>query len=281
LRLNGAVIVQTLQKSHIERFVASGGKSLEGLAVALQEADGIVLELLQTPLMLGVAMIAYRDFSFAEVQSETSIVKRREQLFHRFVEALLNRSAGPSRFGADRARHWLSALAFFLVKSKQPAFRTDIDLGDLTSVTWRAAVPVVFAIDMLVWMASGFEFQPVVLLLFGPLVALALLSLIIALLLPLIMLLTASARIRHRKPSWRPALMSIAYWMIQALVGTGFGRNPTSITLWLFGFTPFVSSTFFEYSVAHLLLRRSGDGYIFTHRFLMEYFASFVESDFA
>jgi len=50
-------------------------------------------------------------------------------------------------------------------------------------------------------------------------------------------------------------------------------------TLSMFGLLPRHYGPFLEHSVELLFLRRVDKGYIFTHRLLMEYFASLPQSD--
>lgn len=49
--------------------------------------------------------------------------------------------------------------------------------------------------------------------------------------------------------------------------------------LWQIGYLPFHLAPFLDYCVDRIFLRRVGGGYIFIHRYLMEYFASLTEED--
>ena len=97
LRLNAAVIVQLLQKPQVEQYIARVGEPLHGLAAALEEDDGLLWEILQTPLMLGVAMLAYRDASITGEQP-ASVDEQRTRLFARFVEAMYERRPATAGF---------------------------------------------------------------------------------------------------------------------------------------------------------------------------------------
>jgi hypothetical protein len=60
LHLPGAIAVQPLTRTQIEEYLQAAGSSLEGVRRAL-EADTGLWELLETPLMLSVAALAYKD----------------------------------------------------------------------------------------------------------------------------------------------------------------------------------------------------------------------------
>ncbi|MCB1985136.1 MAG: TIR domain-containing protein [Burkholderiales bacterium] len=94
LKLHAAIVIQPLKRSQIERYMAQDDQSIIGLKYALQ-SDGILWQLIDTPLMLGVAALAYQDFS--QIDQEKPIKefppqKHREQLLEKYVEAMPKRS---------------------------------------------------------------------------------------------------------------------------------------------------------------------------------------------
>ncbi|MFL6114649.1 MAG: NACHT domain-containing protein [Catenulispora sp.] len=100
LRLRTAVEVQPLTKSQIGDYLAYVGEPLRGLRSAV-EADESLWEPLETPLMLWVAMLAYRDVPIASVPGNT-VEQRQRQLFAHFVEAMFRRRPSQRRHTAEQ-----------------------------------------------------------------------------------------------------------------------------------------------------------------------------------
>jgi DNA polymerase III delta prime subunit len=109
LRLRTAVEVQPLAKSQVEDYLARVGEPLRGLRTALEE-DASLWELLETPLMLWVAMLAYRDVPLASLQGNT-VEQRQRHLFAQFVEAMFRRRTSQRRYSPEQTKRWLSWLA--------------------------------------------------------------------------------------------------------------------------------------------------------------------------
>src|SRR5262249_5816707 len=109
LRLRNAIEVQPLTRSQVEDYLERVGEPVQGLR-ANAEGDQSFWELLETPLMLWVAMLSYRDVPRTFIQNAT-LEQRRDQLFGNFVEAMFRRRGGKRRYAADQTKLWLSSLA--------------------------------------------------------------------------------------------------------------------------------------------------------------------------
>jgi hypothetical protein len=164
LRLPFAVEVQSLTRTQVEEYLHRAGQPMEGLRATLAE-DPLMWELLETPLMLWVAMLTYRDGSSPSTPSG-NLQQRRSQLFRRFVEAMFRRRASKIKFGPDQTTRWLSSLAYNLTANNQTIFYLEsIDYKWLpTRRQQRLALVGVVASSMLI---SGLIVAPI----FGPLVA--------------------------------------------------------------------------------------------------------------
>jgi DNA polymerase III delta prime subunit len=119
LRLRSAVEVQPLTKAQVEDYLARVGDQLRGLRAAVQD-DPVFWGLLETPLMLWVAMLAYKDQPRVSVYEER--LERRHNLFAQFVEAMFTRKAGRWRCSAQQTTLWLSFLARTLTAKSQTVF---------------------------------------------------------------------------------------------------------------------------------------------------------------
>lgn len=118
LRLRSAVEVQPLTKPQVQDYLDRVGEPLHGLRTAVQD-DPVFWELLETPLMLWVAMLAYRNVPRVFAIGE-SLELRRHHLFAHFVEAMFLRRSGVQRYTPDQTMRWLSYLARTLTRKNQP-----------------------------------------------------------------------------------------------------------------------------------------------------------------
>src|SRR5579871_267742 len=120
LRLRSAVVVQALSQQQVANYLGRVGGSVRPLQAALQSEPSL-WELVQTPLMLWVAMLAYR-YSPAEVSQRWSSEQQRSQLFAKFVDAMFKRRAVESRYTPAQFVKWLSWLANRLKTADQSVF---------------------------------------------------------------------------------------------------------------------------------------------------------------
>ncbi|PYV76159.1 MAG: hypothetical protein DMG96_14990 [Acidobacteria bacterium] len=119
LRLPFAVEIQPLSRSQIQDYLQEVGKPLRGVQEALQK-DPSLWGLLDTPLMLWVVMLAYRDAPF-EVSSQESLERRRAHLFAKFVDEMLDRRPN-APYSPQQTCHWLSRLAHGLANTHETVF---------------------------------------------------------------------------------------------------------------------------------------------------------------
>jgi eukaryotic-like serine/threonine-protein kinase len=109
LRLQNAILIQSLTRELVEGYLQSAGEPLRGLRLALED-DPSLWELLETPLMLWVTMLAYRHTPVV-FSPEQGLEERRKQLLANFVDAMFKRRAADAPYSRAETVHWLSALA--------------------------------------------------------------------------------------------------------------------------------------------------------------------------
>ncbi len=126
LRLPGAVAVQPLTRAQIQAYVKSAGQPLEGVQRALKADEGL-WELLDTPLMLSVMALAYKNQSDGVVETAVagSIEARREQMFAAYVAAMFKRRTREQHFTAEQIQGCLSWLASRMVARAQTVLRLE------------------------------------------------------------------------------------------------------------------------------------------------------------
>ncbi|MEV5197670.1 NACHT domain-containing protein [Streptomyces sp. NPDC053720] len=90
LTVNGAVSVQPLEVTAVHALLNSAGGRLRGLAAAAA-ADPVLARLLTTPLMLGVAVLAYEGTDENEVAASGDVGERRGRIFDAYIERMIHR----------------------------------------------------------------------------------------------------------------------------------------------------------------------------------------------
>jgi hypothetical protein len=148
--LRTAVEVQSLAKGQVEDYLASVGEPLLGLRTAVED-DASMWELLETPLMLWVAMLAYRDAPSTPLEGLTA-EQRQRHLFAHFTEAMFQRKPIQWRYTSEQIKRWLSSVARVLAKNNQTIFYLeDLDFNWLPSRPKRwlaqAGMPVTMVLS--------------------------------------------------------------------------------------------------------------------------------------
>lgn len=184
LKLHGAIVVQPLERSLIERYLAHADQSLCGLKYALK-FDESLWELLDTPLMVGVAALAYQELSLAEQVEpveKLTLEERRRYLFAIYVEKMLQRSGRTEfhvktrPFAQDSFKRQVAWLANVMQREGQTEFhlswmQPSYLLGQAQRRFFRVAVGIVSGLisGIFVGLLSGWEKGFAVGMLFGSL----------------------------------------------------------------------------------------------------------------
>jgi len=112
-----------MNRLQIQDYLAQAGEALKGLQAAL-EREPSLWELLETPLMLWVAMLAYRDAPI-QFSGEDNLEQRRRRIFASFVDAMFKRRSAALRYGPKQTLEWLALLAFALSRNNQTIFHLE------------------------------------------------------------------------------------------------------------------------------------------------------------
>jgi hypothetical protein len=116
LQLNGAILLQPLTAEQVDGYLAAAGPPLAGLRAAV-ERDPALAELAQTPLMLGVMALAYRD-----LPAESLAARRPTHLFAAYVSHVFQRRGVARRYTRRQTITWLTWLAQRLEQHSQTVF---------------------------------------------------------------------------------------------------------------------------------------------------------------
>ncbi|MFI1856205.1 NACHT domain-containing protein [Streptomyces sp. NPDC020480] len=90
LTVNGAVTVQSIPVRVVHAFLDAAGTRLQGLRAAAA-ADPELARLLTTPLMMGVAAMAYSGVGEMDVYSSGTLDERRGLIYEAFLEKMISR----------------------------------------------------------------------------------------------------------------------------------------------------------------------------------------------
>ena len=121
LRLQGALVVQSLTRQQIDHYLAQAGKPLAGVWAALQD-DNTLWELLDTPLMLSIATLAYQGRLAAEMQAVGTLEERRKYLFAAYTDAMFKRRGKAAPYSRQQTDQWLVWLATAMAQHDQSIF---------------------------------------------------------------------------------------------------------------------------------------------------------------
>jgi serine/threonine protein kinase/predicted ATPase/tetrahydromethanopterin S-methyltransferase subunit G len=122
IRLHTAVTIQPLSAQQVDAYLASSKDALLALRVAWHQ-DATLRELISTPLMLSLAVLAYRYVSPAELTRQRSLAACQHQILEHYVARMLQRSGSRHyRYTVEQTMHRLSWLACQLSQHNQTVF---------------------------------------------------------------------------------------------------------------------------------------------------------------
>jgi transcriptional regulator with XRE-family HTH domain len=162
IALHCAVVVQSLTRQQIDDYLLSAGGRLEAVRVALSTDPGLQ-EMVQTPLMLSIFMLAYSGESIQGLLAEHSPEARRQQVFATYVERMLKRRGRVTRYTPWQPVRRLSFLARQLVKHNQTVFYVERLQPD-----WLILSPFRFCYRILVPLVIGLIYGLIFELIGGP-----------------------------------------------------------------------------------------------------------------
>ena len=119
LRSGSAVVIRPLPRHQVDSYLVQAGEPLARLRTDLT-TDPQLYELLDTPLMLNVAALAYRRKPLPGRRRADRC--GREQLLAAYVDAVFKRRTKSDRYPPDQVVVWLAWLAGALTRHEQSVF---------------------------------------------------------------------------------------------------------------------------------------------------------------
>jgi DNA polymerase III delta prime subunit len=133
--LHRAVTIQPLTSQQIESYLSNAGEQLASVRAALHE-DPALQELATTPLMLNVLTLAYQGTSIDRVEAGDSPEVRQRQVFSAYIERMLQRRSGQTRYSRQETMQWLGWLARQLSEHDQTEFYLERMQPDWLTKGW-------------------------------------------------------------------------------------------------------------------------------------------------
>ena len=126
LRLGGAVRLKPLEFSQINDHLERAGPPLAGLRTALN-SDSLLRELAQTPLLLDMMRIAYRDLPPDALAGSTprSLAQTRRKLMDSYVDRMFERRGRTGPYSRDVTLAHVSKLARKLTDNGEVVFQVE------------------------------------------------------------------------------------------------------------------------------------------------------------
>lgn len=116
VRLNSAIRVHKLKVREVREYLERAGEQLSGLLSAIN-GDKKLQKLIQSPLMLNIAISVYSGKTAQEIELRTASIRHRSDLFATYLAIMLTRPTSLRRYSKRRryspeeSLHWLSWLA--------------------------------------------------------------------------------------------------------------------------------------------------------------------------
>lgn len=175
LRLASAVVLRPLSRPAVASYLRAAGRPMAGVRAVLAR-DERLWELLTTPLMLSIVVLAYARVPATHIRADGDIETRRSRLLTDYVDAMLARPR--SGLARDRpchqpveTRRWLSWLAEAMSRRHESVFYPDwLQISALTDRADRvravvqpallvgiATAVAAMVIDRGVLLITGFE----------------------------------------------------------------------------------------------------------------------------
>jgi len=253
LALPGAVVVQPLQKQEIVDYLKRVGKPMMAVRAALR-TNPILQQLITTPLMLNVIILAYRDKTAKDLPQLGTLEEQQQQIFERYVERMLEQRAVMGKFSPQQTRKWLIWLAQHMKQHQL----TDFYLERLQP-------------EWLPTQRSRIVYR-----------------LLVGLLVGLVWLFQRSDEIQHTevlnwswKNLWWGLLVGLVVGLLFGLVVGLFSGGEVYLQhyilraiFWRDGAMPWHYVRFLDEAAERILLQKVGGGYRFIHPLFLNYFAS-------
>jgi len=149
LRVSVAVEVRSLTPEQVDTYLKGAGKPLAAVRTALR-GNAALRDLVTTPLMLSVVMLAYRGKTVKDLPQLGSAEDQQQQIFAHYVTRMLEQSTREWRYTPDHTQKWIIWLAQQMKQHQLSEFYLE-----RLQPTWLPTKWAQIAYTALVGLASG------------------------------------------------------------------------------------------------------------------------------
>ena len=121
LQLYGAIVVQPLSPQQVDSYLTEIGPAGEAVRRAMGH-DPMLREMLDSPLMLNIVTVAYAGQPESQPRLSGTLKERRDHLFGAYVDQMFRRRGVDRRYTPQQTVHWLTWLAWQMVRHSQTVF---------------------------------------------------------------------------------------------------------------------------------------------------------------
>ncbi|MBE9125194.1 MULTISPECIES: AAA-like domain-containing protein [unclassified Coleofasciculus] len=121
LTFESAVYLRSLTLEQVHHYLDSIATDLTGLRTLI-DGDNVLQELVTSPLMLNITILAYQGITLEELPHTNKVEERRQQLFNRYIEQMFSRRGRGQPYSQNQAKRWLIWLAQRMVQTSQTVF---------------------------------------------------------------------------------------------------------------------------------------------------------------
>lgn len=126
LSLAGAITLQSLTSEQVDTYFDKFGKSLSSLKQILKK-DNVLKELTETPLMLSIMVLAYKDVNIKEIPELKNSEEQRKHIFDAYIKRMFERQVHkPNQsFSNSQTLYYLSWLASKMTKQNMISYQIE------------------------------------------------------------------------------------------------------------------------------------------------------------
>ena len=124
LDFHDAVMIEPLDDSQIDTYLASFGESMQGLRQQMA-SDRRLRALAETPLTLSIMTLVYQGLDIASLPDDVSLDVQRQHLFETYINTMFERHGKSDEHKGEDIRQTLSWLAGRMVERRQTLFHIE------------------------------------------------------------------------------------------------------------------------------------------------------------
>ncbi len=157
LALPSAVEIQPLDEKQVTEYLKQGGKPVAAVR-AVTRTNPTLRQLITTPLMLSVIMLAYRDKAVKDLPQLGDPEQQQQQIFADYVERVLEKPATRGEFTPQQTIHWLVWLAKQMAQRSQTELYIERMQPDWLPGSRLQRLYLVLVGGLLSWLIAGVVF---------------------------------------------------------------------------------------------------------------------------